>query len=207
VTISGGVSEYVYGREKTSFGDSRPDAGGRNRARRSKTGARSSSVRRRHPRHRHRRLAVHTQVSGSTIYVWPMEVLGAQCPVIAPDMRLCCADLGGVLRGADDGGADAFGGTLELLAPVFRCGRGFRPPASGRDRRSWFSRGHRHIRRRHPKSSTSEISARASADRAATATRRRLWAEPPFIASNKRSAIRAASLRASSGFSTAPVLA
>src|SRR5688572_13242610 len=89
VTISGGVSEYVYGREKTSFGDLGPMLAGEIRARIQNWGKKLVK-----PAEGIRATVIGasqytTQVSGSTIYVWPMEVLPVRnVPVIAPDMKL-----------------------------------------------------------------------------------------------------------------------
>ena len=89
VTISGGVSEYVYGREKTSFGDLGPMLAGEIRARIQNWGKKLVK-----PAEGIRATVIGasqytTQVSGSTIYVWPMEVIPVRnVPVIAPDMKL-----------------------------------------------------------------------------------------------------------------------
>jgi ethanolamine utilization protein EutA (predicted chaperonin) len=89
VTISGGVSEYVYGREKTSFGDLGPMLAGEIRARIENWGKKLVK-----PAEGIRATVIGasqytTQVSGSTIYVWPMEVIPVRnVPVIAPDMKL-----------------------------------------------------------------------------------------------------------------------
>ena len=89
VTISGGVSEYVYGREKTSFGDLGPMLAGEIRARIQNWGKKLVK-----PAEGIRATVIGasqytTQVSGSTIYVWPMEVIPVRnVPVIAPDMNL-----------------------------------------------------------------------------------------------------------------------
>jgi ethanolamine utilization protein EutA len=89
VTISGGVSEFVYGREKGSFGDLGPLLGQEIRARIEAWGPRLEK-----PSEGIRATVIGasqytTQVSGSTIYVWPMEILPLRnVPVIAPDMRI-----------------------------------------------------------------------------------------------------------------------
>ena len=89
VTISGGVSEYVYGREKTSFGDLGPMLAGEIRARIQNWGKKLVK-----PAEGIRATVIGasqytTQVSGSTIYVWPMDVIPVRnVPVIAPDMKL-----------------------------------------------------------------------------------------------------------------------
>src|SRR5882672_7638759 len=88
VTISGGVSEFVYGREKASFGDLGPQLGQEIRARIEAWGPRLEK-----PSEGIRATVIGasqytTQVSGSTIYVWPMEILPLRnVPVIAPDMN------------------------------------------------------------------------------------------------------------------------
>jgi len=111
VTISGGVSEYVYGREKTTFGDLGPMLAGEIRARIENWGKRLER-----PAEGIRATVIGasqytTQVSGSTIYVWPMDVLPVRnVPVIAPDMNLdddvidpekVAAAIKGVLRRLD----------------------------------------------------------------------------------------------------------
>jgi len=89
VTISGGVSEFVYGREKGSFGDLGPLLGQEIRARIESWGPRLEK-----PNEGIRATVIGasqytTQVSGSTIYVWPMEILPLRnVPVIAPDMAI-----------------------------------------------------------------------------------------------------------------------
>ena len=113
VTISGGVSEYVYGREKTSFGDLGPMLAGEIRARIQNWGKKLVK-----PAEGIRATVIGasqytTQVSGSTIYVWPMDVIPVRnVPVIAPDMSLddeeidaekVAAAIKGVLRRLDLG--------------------------------------------------------------------------------------------------------
>ena len=94
VTISGGVSEFVYGREKGSFGDLGPLLGQEIRARIDAWGPRLEK-----PSEGIRATVIGasqytTQVSGSTIYVWPMEILPLRnVPVIAPDMRIDGEDI------------------------------------------------------------------------------------------------------------------
>jgi ethanolamine utilization protein EutA len=89
VTISGGVSEFVYGREKGSFGDLGPLLGQEIRARIEAWGPRLEK-----PNEGIRATVIGasqytTQVSGSTIYVWPLEILPLRnVPVIAPDMSI-----------------------------------------------------------------------------------------------------------------------
>jgi ethanolamine utilization protein EutA len=89
VTISGGVSEFVYGREKSSFGDLGPLLATEMRTRIEAWGPRLGK-----PAEGIRATVVGasqytTQVSGSTIYVWPLDVLPLRnVPVIAPEMHL-----------------------------------------------------------------------------------------------------------------------
>jgi ethanolamine utilization protein EutA len=89
VTICGGVSEFVYGREKRSFGDLGLLLGQEIRARIEAWGPRLEK-----PSEGIRATVIGasqytTQVSGSTIYVWPLEILPLRnVPVIAPDMRI-----------------------------------------------------------------------------------------------------------------------
>jgi len=88
VTISGGVSEFVYGREKGSFGDLGPLLAQEIRARVEAWGPKLER-----PNEGIRATVIGasqytTQVSGSTIYVWPMEILPVRnVPVIAPDLK------------------------------------------------------------------------------------------------------------------------
>jgi ethanolamine utilization protein EutA len=89
VTISGGVSEFVYGREKGSFGDLGPLLAKEIRARIAAWGPKLEK-----PAEGIRATVIGasqytTQVSGSTIYVWPLEILPLRnVPVIAPEMHL-----------------------------------------------------------------------------------------------------------------------
>jgi ethanolamine utilization protein EutA len=89
VTISGGVSEFVYGREKGSFGDLGPLLAEQIRARIETWGPKLEK-----PAEGIRATVIGasqytTQVSGSTIYVWPLEILPLRnVPVIAPEMHL-----------------------------------------------------------------------------------------------------------------------
>jgi ethanolamine utilization protein EutA len=89
VTFSGGVSEYIYGREATSFGDlgvllgqeirNRVDSWGP-KLERSTEGIRATVI---------GASQYTTQVSGSTIYVSPLEALPLRnVPVIAPALAL-----------------------------------------------------------------------------------------------------------------------
>src|SRR5439155_19329782 len=87
--FSGGVAEYIYGREATTFGglgvllaqEIRTRGAGWGPAiERSNEGIRATVV---------GASQYTTQVSGSTIYVWPMEILPLRnVPVIAPDMSI-----------------------------------------------------------------------------------------------------------------------
>jgi ethanolamine utilization protein EutA len=89
ITFSGGVSEYIYGREATTFGDLGVLLAQEIRARvegwgpaieRSNEGIRATVV---------GASQYTTQVSGSTIYVSPMEALPLRnVPVIAPTMPI-----------------------------------------------------------------------------------------------------------------------
>jgi ethanolamine utilization protein EutA len=89
VTISGGVSEYVYGREGASFGDLGPLLAAEVRARieawgkplvKPTEGIRATVI---------GASQYTTQVSGSTIFVSPLEILPLRnVPVIAPEMAL-----------------------------------------------------------------------------------------------------------------------
>jgi ethanolamine utilization protein EutA len=89
VTISGGVSEFVYGREKGSFGDLGPLLATEIRSRIEAWGPKLEK-----PAEGIRATVIGasqytTQVSGSTIYVWPLEILPLRnVPVIAPEMHL-----------------------------------------------------------------------------------------------------------------------
>src|SRR5215831_3053547 len=89
VTISGGVSEYVYGREAQSFGDLGPLLASEVRARveawgkplvKPTEGIRATVI---------GASQYTTQVSGSTIFVSPLEVLPLRnVPVLAPELPL-----------------------------------------------------------------------------------------------------------------------
>jgi ethanolamine utilization protein EutA len=116
VTFSGGVSEYIYGREASAFGDLGLLLAQEIRARvetwgpaieRSNEGIRATVV---------GASQYTTQVSGSTIYVSPMEALPLRnVPVIAPSMLLdaetidasvVAAAIKGVLKRLDLGEGD-----------------------------------------------------------------------------------------------------
>ncbi|HVY57747.1 MAG TPA: ethanolamine ammonia-lyase reactivating factor EutA [Xanthobacteraceae bacterium] len=89
VTFSGGVSEYIYAREKTGFGDLGSLLAAEIRARVEQWGATLKP-----PAEGIRATVIGasqytTQVSGSTIYVSPLEALPLRnAPVIAPDLAL-----------------------------------------------------------------------------------------------------------------------
>jgi ethanolamine utilization protein EutA len=116
ITFSGGVSEYIYGREATAFGDLGMLLAQEIRARvdgwgpvveRSNEGIRATVV---------GASQYTTQVSGSTIYVSPMETLPLRnVPVIAPALALdaetidsgsISSAIKGVLRRLDLGEGD-----------------------------------------------------------------------------------------------------
>jgi ethanolamine utilization protein EutA (predicted chaperonin) len=94
VTISGGVSEYVYGRESGHFGDLGPLLAHAIRARVERWGRRLER-----PNEGIRATVIGasqytTQVSGTTIYVSPLSILPLRnVPVIAPAMDLEAEDL------------------------------------------------------------------------------------------------------------------
>jgi ethanolamine utilization protein EutA (predicted chaperonin) len=88
VTISGGVSEFVYGKEKGNFGDLGPQLAEQIRKRIAAWGPKLER-----PNEGIRATVIGasqytTQVSGSTIHVWPMEILPLRnVPVIAPELE------------------------------------------------------------------------------------------------------------------------
>jgi ethanolamine utilization protein EutA len=88
VTISGGVSEFVYGKEKGNFGDLGPQLADEIRKRVAAWGPKLER-----PNEGIRATVIGasqytTQVSGSTIHVWPMEILPLRnVPVIAPELE------------------------------------------------------------------------------------------------------------------------
>jgi ethanolamine utilization protein EutA len=116
VTFSGGVSEYIYGREAEMFGDLGALLAQEIRARVALTGMKLE------PSSEGIRATVigaseyTTQVSGSTIYVSPMEALPLRnVPVIAPalpvdaeviDSAVVASAIKGVLRRLDLGSGD-----------------------------------------------------------------------------------------------------
>jgi ethanolamine utilization protein EutA len=94
VTISGGVSEFVYGREKGSFGDLGPLIAVEMRERIEAWGKRLEK-----PAEGIRATVIGasqytTQVSGSTIFVSPLDIVPLRnVPVIAPEMDLVGEEL------------------------------------------------------------------------------------------------------------------
>jgi len=89
LTFSGGVSEYIYERQAAGFGDLGPQLAAAVRVRVERAGAKIV------PANAFIRATVigasqyTTQVSGSTIYVAPLEILPLRnVPVIAPDLAL-----------------------------------------------------------------------------------------------------------------------
>src|SRR5579872_7463264 len=88
ITISGGVSEFVYGKEEGNFGDLGPQLAAEIRKRVQAWGPKLER-----PNEGIRATVIGasqytTQVSGSTIHVWPMEILPLRnVPVIAPDLE------------------------------------------------------------------------------------------------------------------------
>ncbi len=94
VTFSGGVAEYVYGRETASFGDLGPLLASEIRARVEGWGPKLEK-----PAEGIRATVIGasqytTQVSGSTIFVSPLEILPLRnVPVIAPEMTLSADDI------------------------------------------------------------------------------------------------------------------
>jgi ethanolamine utilization protein EutA len=116
VTFSGGVAEYIYGWEKESFGDLGAVLAAEIRARVERAGIPM------HPPAEAIRATVigasqyTTQVSGSTIYVWPLDILPLRnIPVIAPDFALgddidpaaVAAGVRSVLKRLELGGGDS----------------------------------------------------------------------------------------------------
>jgi len=116
VTFSGGVAEYIYGWEKESFGDLGAVLAAEIRARVERAGIPM------HPPAEAIRATVigasqyTTQVSGSTIYVSPLDILPLRnIPVIAPDFALgddidpaaVAANLRSVLKRLELGGGDS----------------------------------------------------------------------------------------------------
>jgi ethanolamine utilization protein EutA len=89
VSFSGGVSEYIYGGEAKAFGDVGPQLAAEVRARLTDWGLQLTR-----PEARIRATVIGAsqytmQVSGSTIFVWPLETLPLRnVPVIAPSFSL-----------------------------------------------------------------------------------------------------------------------
>src|SRR5580658_10349978 len=89
VSFSGGVSEYIYGGEAKAFGDIGPQLASEVRARLTDWGLQLTR-----PEARIRATVIGAsqytmQVSGSTIFVWPLETLPLRnVPVIAPSFSL-----------------------------------------------------------------------------------------------------------------------
>jgi ethanolamine utilization protein EutA len=89
VTLSGGVAEYFYERERAAFGDLGSALASAIRARLERSAARIEQ-----PSHGIRATAIGasqytTQVSGTTIYVSPLEVLPLRnVPVVTPELQL-----------------------------------------------------------------------------------------------------------------------
>jgi ethanolamine utilization protein EutA len=89
VSFSGGVSEYIYGGEAKAFGDVGPQLATEVRARLTDWGLQLTR-----PEARIRATVIGAsqytmQVSGSTIFVWPLETLPLRnVPVIAPSFSL-----------------------------------------------------------------------------------------------------------------------
>ena len=116
ISFSGGVSEYIYGREGTSYGDLGPLLAREIKARiegwgpklvKSNEGIRATVI----------GASQYTmQVSGSTIFVHPLEVLPLRnVPVVAPDLKLdaetidsdgIAREIQGVLRRLDLGAGE-----------------------------------------------------------------------------------------------------
>jgi ethanolamine utilization protein EutA len=117
VSFSGGVSEYIYGGEAKAFGDIGPQLAAEVRARLSQWGPQLAR-----PEARIRATVIGAsqytmQVSGSTIFVWPLETLPLRnVPVIAPSFSLgeetidstaIAAAIKGALKRLDLGGGES----------------------------------------------------------------------------------------------------
>src|SRR5438874_647553 len=119
VTISGGVAEFVYGRAKGTFGDLGPQLAEEIRKRvqvwgpkleRPNEGIRATVI---------GASQYTTQVSGSTIHIWPMEILPLRnVPVIAPDMEF-----------GDEIDAQAIAGSVRRVLKRLDLAGGERPVA------------------------------------------------------------------------------
>lgn len=117
VSFSGGVSEYIYGGEAKAFGDLGPQLAAEVRARLSGWGPELAR-----PEARIRATVIGAsqytmQVSGSTIFVWPLQTLPLRnVPVIAPNFSLgeetidsaaVSASIKSALKRLDLGGGDS----------------------------------------------------------------------------------------------------
>ncbi len=117
VSFSGGVSEYIYGGEAKAFGDIGPQLAAAVRARLADWGAQLAR-----PEARIRATVIGAsqytmQVSGSTIFVWPLKTLPLRnVPVIAPhfslgeetiDAAAVSASIKGALKRLDLDGGDS----------------------------------------------------------------------------------------------------
>ena len=116
VSFSGGVSEYIYGGEAKAYGDLGPRLATEVRARLADWGPQLAR-----PQARIRATVIGAsqytmQVSGSTIFVWPLQTLPLRnVPVIAPDFSLgeetidaaaVSASIKGALKRLDLGGGE-----------------------------------------------------------------------------------------------------
>ncbi len=117
VSFSGGVSEYIYGGEAKAFGDIGPQLAAEVRGRLAAWGVQLAR-----PQARIRATVIGAsqytmQVSGSTIFVWPLQTLPLRnVPVIAPnfslgeetiDVAAVSAAIKSALRRLDLGGGDS----------------------------------------------------------------------------------------------------
>jgi ethanolamine utilization protein EutA len=117
VSFSGGVSEYIYGGEAKAFGDIGPQLAAEVRARLAAWGPQLAR-----PEARIRATVIGAsqytmQVSGSTIFVWPLKTLPLRnVPVIAPNFSLgdetidaaaVSAAIKGALKRLDLGGGES----------------------------------------------------------------------------------------------------
>ncbi len=117
VSFSGGVSEYIYGGEAKAFGDIGPQLAAEVRARLADWGVQLAR-----PQARIRATVIGAsqytmQVSGSTIFVWPLKTLPLRnVPVIAPhfslgeeaiDAAAVAASIKGALKRLDLGGGES----------------------------------------------------------------------------------------------------
>ncbi len=89
ITFSGGVSEYIYGKQTGAFGDLGPQLAAAVRDRVERCGTRIEAANARIRATVIGASQYTTQVSGSTIYVTPLETLPLRnVPVIAPQLAL-----------------------------------------------------------------------------------------------------------------------